>query len=82
MHRLREAETREQVVEYEKRLEDAQRERRRELRNAGKIKWNGVVEWPGLEEVREGDEVRKPQEVRREPERRSTTNENRRGRRN
>lgn len=28
-------------------MEDAQRERRRELREANSIRWDGVVEWPG-----------------------------------
>jgi hypothetical protein len=71
MNRMRAAGSREEVLKYQWELEDAQRERRREMRQAQSIRWDGVVQWPGpgggdgaarrvAEKKRQSREVRGP----------------------
>jgi hypothetical protein len=47
MNKMRSASSREEVLAWQSKLGDAQRERRREMRTANNIRWGGVVEWPG-----------------------------------
>jgi hypothetical protein len=48
MAKLRQAGSRDEELALEKNINDAERERRRELRAANSVRWEGVVEWPGL----------------------------------
>jgi hypothetical protein len=52
MGRLREAESKEELLAIKEMIEEGARERSRELRNVGRVKWSGVVEWGGLGEGR------------------------------
>jgi hypothetical protein len=47
MGKMRTASSREEVLNWQKKLEDEQREMRRELRAANAMRWEGIVEWPG-----------------------------------
>lgn len=63
MAQMRQAETREEVSALQGALEEAHAARGKELRAAGKVRWNGMVLWrpPGAEgEAREECELEFP----------------------
>lgn len=45
MRQLREALSRDQAQEIQRRIEEENAERGRELRKAGKLRWEGFVDW-------------------------------------
>jgi hypothetical protein len=45
MSRLREAPSRDQAQQIQRRIEEGNTERGRELRDAGNLKWEGFVDW-------------------------------------
>ena len=45
MRQLRETPSRGQAKEIENRIDESGRERGRELREAGRLRWGGVVDW-------------------------------------
>lgn len=48
MKQMREAGSQDEASRLERKLSDIERDRRRELRAANSVRWNGVVEWPGI----------------------------------
>jgi hypothetical protein len=50
MRQLREAPSRDRAKEVEKRIEESNMERGKELREAGKLRWEGFVDWGPEEE--------------------------------
>lgn len=50
LKKMREACSKEEVSLLQKELHNAERERRREVRHANSIRWNGIVEWPNKED--------------------------------